>query len=223
MRAFILSTAILMLLCGLCSCEYPEQGYFELAGLDEDGKLVGSQLFIVEEYVDDSEMTTGFGLLLPHVDGRHLVSVPMDPTDGFESRGWIVHTNAKQTGHGNLFLQMTHIGERLKLEGSLHIAGQESPEDFHASLRSEDRITSILFVGGPPALPPEFNGAVDWQLRWLDEASFEARTGLTIDSPKVPLEPLGKAEMAATAAAEAREQKADPGPDRGQPVDKPRP
>ncbi|MCB1216676.1 hypothetical protein KDL44_04750 [bacterium] len=223
MRAFLLSIATLLLLGGLCSCEYPEQGYFELAGLDGDGRLVASQLFIVEEYVDDSEMTTGFGLLLPHVDGRQLVSIPMDPTEGFEARGWIVRTNARQTGHGNLLLEMTHIAERLKLQGSLHVAGRESAEEFHATLRSDEDATAILFVGGAPPLPEAFRGAVNWELRRLDEDVFEARTGLSLSSPRVPLQPWDMYEEDGSLAAEQSAARSEPGPDRGQPVDKPRP
>ncbi len=221
MRAFILSFAILSLLCALCSCEYPEQGYYELVGLDADGRLVARQLFIVEEYVDDSEMTTGFGLQLPHMDGVHLVSIPLEATDGFESRGWTLRTNARQTGNGNLLLELTHIGERLKLQGSLHVADRESAENFHASVRSAEGITSILFVGGAPSLPEAFRGSVDWQLRRLGQESFEALSGLTADSPVMPLQPWDIYEEDGSSAS-PREQAADPGPDRTEPAPKPR-
>jgi len=220
MRAFMLTIAVLALLGGLCSCEYPEMGHYELVGLDEDGRLLGRQLFIVEEYVDDSEMTTGFGLLLPHVDGEHLVRIPMEPTEGFEARGWVVRTNAKQTGHGNLLLEMTHIGERLKMEGRLAIAGRDSAEEFHASIRSEEGLTSLLFVGAPPALPEAFRGAVDWQLRRLSAESFEALCGLSEDSPVLDYEPWEIYDEAGSVDSK-RDQVMNPGPDHSDPAPAP--
>jgi hypothetical protein len=214
MRAFIHSIATIILLCGLCSCEYPEQGYYELVGLDADGRVQGSQMFIVEEYVDDTEMTTGFGVLLPALDGKSLVSIPLAATEGFESRGWELHTNVRQTGQGNLDLVITHIAERIKLQGSLQVAGQDSADEFHATLRDADSGTNIMFVGNAPRLPADFSKATVLQLRIHSAESFEAACGLTLDSPQVPRQPRDMQEV--SQAGEDRRQAAEPGPDHGE-------
>lgn len=213
MRAFAYTLILLGLLVGLVSCEYPEQGYYELVGLDADGQLAGSQLFIVEEYVDDTEMTTGFGVLLPSLDGKSLVSVPMQATEGFESRGWLLSTNARQTGQGDLDLEITHIGERIKLSGSLQVAGQEQPDEFHASLRDAQGGTNIMFVGGQPRLPADFSKATVLQLRLHTAESFAAACGLTLDSPRIPLQPRDMHEI--SPSVKDGKQVSNPGPDHG--------
>lgn len=211
MRVFLFLTSLLLM---LSSCEYPEQGFYEIVGLDEDGRITARQPFIIEEYVDDSEMTQGFGLLLPHIDGEHLVSIPLEATEGFESRGWTIRTNARQTGHGDLFLEMTHIGERLKFSGSLLVAGQDAAQAFNGTVRSEDGITSIIFIGGTPALPEAFAGTTDWQLRRIDAEGFEELSGIAADAGQVPLMPRDKEEEG---SKDTKRQAAEPGPDRGDP------
>ena len=227
MRAFAYTLILLGLLAGLCSCDYPEQGYFELVGLDADGKLCGSQLFIVEEYVDDTEMTTGFGVLLPSLDGKSLVSIPMTATEGFESRGWQLHTNARQIGQGDLDLEITHINERIKLEGSLLVSGQDQPDEFHATLRDAEDGTNIMFVGNSPLLPADFSKATQLQLRRHTAESFAAACGLTLDSPRLPFMPRDMHE--ANRPADKQQQPAEkdgpnePGPDPGRPLPPARP
>ena len=227
MRAFTYTLLLLGLFAGLSSCDYPEQGYYELVGLDEEGRLQGSQLFIVEEYVDDTEMTTGFGLLLPSLDGESLVSIPMTATEGFESRGWQVSTNARQTGQADLELLITHIGERIKLSGSLQGAGQDQPDEFHATLRDAESGTNIMFVGEQPRLPADFGKATQLQLRLHSAESFTAACGLTLDSPRIPLQPRDMHEE--DTAADTQEPPAErggpsePGPDPDKPLPPARP
>ena len=101
----------------LASCDYPEQGFFELIAIDKGGRIVSRQPFMVEELVDDTDMTVGFNLLLLHHDGVHIVEIPMDNTEGFESRGWIIEASAEQNGVADLAMKLIHIRERLKFEG----------------------------------------------------------------------------------------------------------
>jgi len=98
-----------LLVCLLSTaCDYPEQGFFLLSGMDGAGNLVASHVFEIKELVDDTDLTYGFTIHVYDPATKTVVDLPFDNTPDFERRGWLFSLSDSDYGQGDLALDLTH-------------------------------------------------------------------------------------------------------------------
>jgi hypothetical protein len=101
------------------SCDYPEQGFYELSAVDGYGLPVASWPLMVEELTDDTHMTVAFNLLLP-VAGE-LLELPLANGEDLTRRYWTLTLCHSDLGVGDLDLELTHADERLSFKGAYRL------------------------------------------------------------------------------------------------------
>ena len=131
-----LATLVVLIVGLAASCDYPEQGYYELVALDATLTVVGRVPLQVEELVDDTEMTYGFNVLLPR-DGE-LIEVPLVNGEDKSRRYWSVAAGQGDTGLGDIVFELEHRAERLSLKGGYRSAEGEPAYEFAAFAAPEE-------------------------------------------------------------------------------------
>jgi len=184
------------------SCDYPEQGFYELSAVDGYGLPVASWPLMIEELTDDTHMTVGFNLLLP-VEGE-LLELPLVNGEDLTRRYWTLTLCHSDLGAGDLDLELTHADERLSFTGAYRLpppssgeyvppamATTDPPEEdtderpgygFGGYLPEEDPSdTEIIINGVLPPLPEELATAVGFELRPITREQFEQALGTSVD------------------------------------------
>jgi hypothetical protein len=202
----------------LSSCDYFEQGYYELAGSSADGATVQSFPFAVEEITDDSGITVGFRVLLP--TGGKLVELPLVDGTDMTRRAWQIMLVDSDSAAGDLDLTLSHADERLSFDGAYldpRVAtGLALPFGGYVLSGDGPELSRLTFNGRMPvvaeaqASTPASNSAaapapavVEWQVRRIQEAAFVKALGVPLAKAKrvaaAKREPLAVDESAAQA------------------------
>ncbi|MBN2081605.1 hypothetical protein JW859_05275 [bacterium] len=187
------------------SCDYPEQGCYELAALDGFGLPVASWPLMVEELVDDTDMTYAFNVLLP-VEGE-LLELPLTNVEMEQARAWELRLSQADYGLGDLDLTLKHAAERLGFIGAYRTPppADDTPErPAMATTRPEDNeeatddrpgypfagfiqsdqatgVAALTFNGELPPLSADLAGAVTFELRPITPEQFEQALGGSVD------------------------------------------
>ncbi len=199
----------------LASCDYPEQGCFELVALDAYSAPVASWPLLVEELTDDTHMTYGFTVLIP-VDGD-LLELPLQNSEDMTRRAWTLTLSHADLQLGDLDLELSHSEDRLSFTGAYRVPPPvELPErpamattdppappvdtrpgyGFGGYVLPADTGGARLIINGQlPPLPDALTGVAGFELRSLTREQFEAVLGCAVDdalrvlsSPREPLE-----------------------------------
>lgn len=202
MRSVGIGVAGMLIMLLLSTCDYPEQGFYELSAVDGYGLPVASWPLMVEELTDDTHMTVAFNLLLP-VEGE-LLELPLVNGEDLTRRYWTLTLCHADLGAGDLDLELTHADERLSFTGAYRVpplagAEPEHPAMATTDLPEEDRDerpgygfggylpeaasndTEIIVNGVLPPLPDELAGAVGFELRPITREQFEQALGTSVD------------------------------------------
>jgi len=191
----ILLLAVLAACAGLSGCDYPEAGFYEIAAVD-NGKTLGSFPFMIEELTDDTDLTTGFNILLPR-DGQ-LVVVNMKNGTDFSKRSWEIRIGQGDSGVGDVQMELTHANDILSFDGArrdpdagqsdkfrgkdiMEFAGKMIPDEVDSerpATLSFDNVLPGTLLGG------RANDA-KWVLRNISQAQFEKLLGAKVaDAPR---------------------------------------
>jgi len=219
------------------SCDYPEQGYYELTALDGFGLPVVSWPLMVEELVDDTDMTYAFNVLLP-IEGE-LLELPLANVEMEQARAWELRLSQADYGRGDLDLTLKHAAERLGFIGAYRTPPPEPevPErPAMATTRPEDNeeatddrpgypfagfikpdqatgVAALTFNGELPPLPADLTNAVTFELRPITQEQFEQALGGPADDAlrrlATPREPLSVSEEAPPAEESAAPEPAE--------------
>ena len=217
------------------SCDYPEQGFYELSAVDGYGLPIASWPLMVEELTDDTHMTYGFNLLLP-VEGE-LLELPLTNSADMTRRSWTLSLSHADLGAGDLDLELVHAAERLSFTGAYRVpppvelperpamATVDPPETvldtrpgyaFGGYLPAvESGSNEIIINGDLPPLPEDLAGAVGFELRSITQEQFEQALGVGVDDA---LRRLAEVRAPLTASDEPPEESA-PAPAELEPID----
>jgi hypothetical protein len=182
-RLLIVSLSVI-LTAALCSaCDYPEAGYYALAGLDASGAELVRAPFAVEELVDDTEMTTGFQVLLPRpkgAKGPELVVVPLANGTDFSRRSWDLGLRAEDSGGCDLLLELMHKSDALSFSGACRLAEEGGIALLAGQIVKDEAgaASQLEFSTGVPALPGK--EIARWELRAITLKDFERALGGSI-------------------------------------------
>jgi len=200
--------------CLLAACDYPELGYYELAGISADGATVAAFPFEVEEITDDSGITIGFKVLLPK-DGT-LVELPLVDSTDKTQRSWAFTLAGADSAAGDLDLTLSHADEQLSFAGAYldprvatllaapfggYVLGGDGPELSHLVFNGQLPVVPVAQASsGAQASTP---AVVEWQVRRIEEKAFVKALGVPLAKAKrVPAtkrDPLAVDESAAQA------------------------
>lgn len=191
----------------LAGCDYPQAGYYSLIGRDAAGKAALRLPFAVEELVDDTEMTTGFVLLLPaplHDGQPQVVEVPVENGTDFTVRSWICAIAGADSRAGDLHVTLIHAAERLSLSGA-HRPDEFSPVSRLAAVllpATTAKVNPVEFQSNLPRVPGGEN-VVTWELAEIDLKTFEQAIGGALAKAKrLKATALDEAFLAAALLAE---------------------
>lgn len=186
----VLQAALVWSVLVLTSCDYPEQGCFQLVAFDGYGELVAALPFAVEELVDDTGMTTGFRVLLPI--GGELLELPLDDASDMERRAWSMWLTDCDYGLGDLDLTLSHATERLGFTGAYRPPVVDTPEQMiptppqvqafggYVVSRLDGTESDLIFGGNPPEIP-HAPGAASWRVERITHEAFEKLLGCSTD------------------------------------------
>lgn len=185
----------------LASCDYPEQGYYELSAIDGYGLPIAGWPLMIEELTDDTHMTYGFNLLLP-VKGE-LLELPLTNSADMTRRSWTLLLSHADLGAGDLDLELVHAAERLSFTGAYRLPppvelperpamASTDPPDVVLDTRpgyafggflpaAESGSNEIIVNGELPPLPQELEGAVGFELRSITQEQFEQALEGSVD------------------------------------------
>jgi len=186
----------------LSTCDYPEQGFYELSAVDGYGLPVASWPLMVEELTDDTHMTVAFNLLLP-VDGE-LLELPLVNGEDLTRRYWTLTLRQGDLGAGDLDLELTHADERLSFTGAYRVPPPTGSEPEHPPMATTappkvdkderpgygfggylpeagSNDNEIIINGSLPPLPEELAMAVGFELRPITQEQFEQALGTGVD------------------------------------------
>jgi hypothetical protein len=174
------AAVLALVLAGLlASCDYPEQGYYELVGLDASLTVVQRVPLQVEELVDDTEMTYGFNILL--AGEGELIEVPMVNGADKSRRYWSVAVGQGDTGLGDLVFELEHRAERLSLKGGYRSVEGEPAYAFAAFAAPEEVTGRTRLVPNgtwpPLAAALKDNGVMYFELRTITRQEFITECG----------------------------------------------
>ena len=180
--------AIVAALLLAVSCDYPEAGFYTLAAVDAYGKTLASYPFSVEELVDDTEMTTGFVLVLPGAagtPGAHLILVPLVNGPTLEHRTWSLALAAADSTAGDLLLDIMHENDILSFTGGYRSEAKAAVELFGGRLEPDEAggPDRLAFVAQPRTVPGG-EAAVGWEIRTITQKEFEKALGKTYKQAK---------------------------------------
>jgi hypothetical protein len=148
----------LVLLGLLAGCDYPEQGFFLLTGMDADGQAVSKTVFEIVELVDDTDLTYGFTVHLYDPATKRVVDLPFENAPDLTRRGWLFSVSDVDFGHGDLALDFTHDeqlsfvgvwrGSRPRpwpLAGKVATGEEEGPSDIEFDLPIPDGQPAVMW------------------------------------------------------------------------------
>jgi hypothetical protein len=187
-RYLPLLIAVGIMLSLLAGCDYPQAGFFSLVGKDAAGKTVLRLPFAVEEEVDDTEMTTGYKLLLPAPpqDGTPcVVEVQVQNGTDFTRRSWNCAIAAADTRAGDVHIDLTHADERMSFIGAYRRDAfspvvQLAAELFTSASGESNRLT---FSTELPKVPGA-EAVVQWDLVSIEKNAFEQAIGAPLAKAK---------------------------------------
>lgn len=192
-----LAAALLWLAPG---CDYPEQGYYQLTGLDARLNIAWRMPFMVEELVDDTHMTYGFNVLLP-ADGA-LVEVPLENGEELTRRYWLLALADADTLAGDLQLELAHSAERLSFTGGYRAVGT-GPADALAGFAAPEEVagrTRLIPNGEWPPLHETLAQVAYLELRTITRTEFiNAAGGTPEELERIAPAPLEEMEVRAVA------------------------
>lgn len=169
-----------VLLAFAAGCDYPQAGAYALIGKDADGQAVARLPFYVEELVDDTEMTTGYVVLLPAPlnDGvPQVVAVPVQNGTDFTRRSWLCAMAMADTRAGDLHVELIHADEQLRFSGAYRMADFSPVSRIAAALvPGAAGSNRIEFTTSLPQLTGK-DEIVSWELVPLEQSSFEQAIG----------------------------------------------
>jgi hypothetical protein len=180
MRPMIwLGLAAALLLCA--GCDYPQAGYYALIGHGADGKAVLRLPFGVEELVDDTEMTTGYMLLLPAPPENGspcVIEAPVENGTDFTRRSWLCALAQVDTRLCDLHLELIHADEQLTFSGAYRAASFDPVSRIAAALApgSAAGANRIEFRTNQPQFD-NVEEIASWELVPLELKSFEQAIG----------------------------------------------
>jgi hypothetical protein len=175
----------------LISCDYPEQGFFQLVAFDGYGEPALTLPYAVEELVDDTGMTTGFRVLLP-IEGE-LLELPLDDASDMERRAWSLWLTDRDYGLGDLDLTLSHAADRLGFTGAYGPPAVDTPEQMipappvvrafggYVVSRLDGAESDLIFGGNPPEIPYA-PGAMSWRVERITREVFEELLGCSTES-----------------------------------------
>lgn len=187
--------AALLLACalalGLSSCDYPEQGYYELTGIDSQGRALVAHPFMVEEIVDDTQLTVGFRILLPGSVKGTLVQTELINSQDFTRRGWHLALAQVDTHAGDLDIDIDHIDlesgdSQLEYDGLFRGDAKTKPVqvDGFVAPSSDDGVSRIVSNDGLPKMPKGYPKVERYELRGITKEQFEQRIGGTVEEAR---------------------------------------
>ncbi|MCH7472447.1 hypothetical protein IIA79_05790 [bacterium] len=176
----------------LAACDYPEMGYYRLVGYNAEGDAVASHPFMVEEITDDTFMTVGFTVLLPHERG--LIEVPLENVHDFTRRAWRFTLADTDSNAGDLDIEIVHSGERLSFIGAYRpnpssviysLGGFIEPGADENSSDAQDT-GHIVFNGDMPPLQEDYQQIARFEVQRISGEEFETILGaLVSEAPRV--------------------------------------
>lgn len=201
-----LATALLLL---ACSCDYPEEGFYKLTAVDASGRQLASFPFSVEELVDDTEMTTGYQVLLPRTGGPHgaqLIVVPLQNGPDLEHRTWSLALASADSKAGDLLLDILHENDILSFSGAYRSAPGEAIDLLSgryepAASGAADRVAFIA----PPKSAPSTGTAILWEMVGITQKDFEKVLGMPYrQARRVDAQAVGQDFLDAVASARTK-------------------
>jgi hypothetical protein len=170
------------------ACDYPETGFYALAGLDEEAQQVVAFPFMVEEITDDTQMTIGYRLLLPGKGPAHsgeLIEVPVTNGKDLTRRTWEAVIAAADSGLGDLKAGLEHEEERLTFTGTC----RTDPDGVAYRLRAVlfpgplPKSSRVEFTTTVPALP-DGTFPAQWVITSETQRDFEKVLGVPVAKAK---------------------------------------
>jgi hypothetical protein len=211
-------TALLACLAALIlgSCDYPEQGFYALVGMDGEGERVAYLPFMVDELTDDSHMTIGFTVYLPRFG--ELVEIPLQNGADLSRRYWQFAIADDDSQAGNLDLELEHSEERLNLSGLYQAAPRAAVQQLAGfMLPIAGGNSQLVFTSEKPEVPQALADVLYFEIHPVERGEFEEFLGTTVEKARrvaaAELPDLAKAPHAA-AQPEEEEQPAPPKPPR---------
>lgn len=214
MRIIIASLLACLVVLGVSSCVYPEQGFYALVGVNGVGERVAYLPFMVDELTDDTHMTIGFTVLLPHYG--QLVEIPLQNGEDLSRRYWLLNIANADCNAGNLQLELDHADERLSLDGLYQAtAGGDVQHVSGYMVPLTGGVSQLVYTTEKPQLPELIKDVLYFEVKPIERADFEDFLGSTVDKTKrVPASTVPDlAQIAKDAAANAdKEQEQEPEP-----------
>ncbi|MCC7479491.1 hypothetical protein IT575_13685 [bacterium] len=185
--AALVPLALLGLLMLLGGCDYPEQGFYELVGVNDRGDAVIAHPFMVEEIVDDTELTIGFRVLLPGSERGSLAEAELTNSTDLSRRGWHLALANGDTRAGDIDIDIDHIdldtGDgRLEFSGLYRSSEKNAPVSIggFAAPSSAEGISRVIARLDLPKMPKGYPRVDRYELRPISQASFEQRIGAAL-------------------------------------------
>ncbi len=183
--------AALLLAALLCGCDYPEQGFYELVGVNAQGDAVIAHPFMVEEIVDDTELTIGFRVLLPGPEKGTLAEAELSNSTDLSRRGWHLSLADSDTRAGDLDIDLDHIdldtGDgRLEFSGLYRAGTKATPANIggFAAPSSADGISRLISKLDLPKMPKGYPRVDRFELRPISQELFEQRIGAKLSAAR---------------------------------------
>lgn len=163
--ALLLACALAVLLA-VAGCDYPEQGFFILRGMDAQGSAVETHIFQVEELVDDTDLTYGFTIHVYDTAAKTVYDLPFDNVPEFTRRGWLFGLRDSDYGRGDLALDLTH-DDQMSFVGAWRAKAGAQAYALAGRLREPLAGSSRIDFSLP--LPSGSGAAAQWQVETLSE------------------------------------------------------
>ena len=181
---FLRGGAVLMLLvlcCLAASCEYPEEGYYQLDLLDSEGEVFGIFPFYVQELVDDTHLTYGFAMLVPQAGLGKLVEVEIRNGEDLSRRYWLTGMTDIDSHAGDIALELTHAQERLSFKGAYRPWPTGSTFSLGGYILPGSPSGTVVVNGPVPPVPFDVHTASRIEIRRIDKADFEDFLGSSVE------------------------------------------
>ena len=197
----------------LTACDYPEQGFFALVGVDGEGERAAYLPFMVDELTDDSHMTIGFTVYLPKYG--ELVELPLQNGEDLSRRYWLLEIADADSGAGNVSIELEHSEERLMLSGLYQSAAGEPVQriaGFMVPVVGD--VSQLVFSSEKPDVPRALSDVLFFEIHPVERGEFEEFLGTTVEKARrvaaSELPDLSQAPQAPTADEQAPEEQKPP-------------
>jgi hypothetical protein len=177
--------ALVAALLALASCDYPEEGYFQLELLDEKDKVFAIYPFRMRELVDDTSLTYGFALQIPRAEAGQIVELELKNGSDLSKRSWHLDLATPDSGAGDVSLELTHINERMSFVGLFRPWAEGKTFDVGGYVLSGGELSTVVFNGLMPPVPFGPTQARRIEIRRIDKAEFEDYLGSSIEKAEI--------------------------------------